>query len=238
MRNQALLISVLCLAALACDSDDDGRSGTKLRASALDERYVDGEPSCSAEELGSEAPVVTGNALSIWPPNHKLHGFAVSDCATAVDACGEALNGEFLWGSSDEPVNDIGDGNHEPDILFDACERVSVRSERQGPKDGRVYKLGVRFIDAAGNTTDGECAIVVDHDQRGIVAADSGEAYRVTLDGTAGLPLCDGIDDPPPVVVDASVPPDDEDGGDEPDAPDADVPPPPPPAPDAGLPPI
>jgi hypothetical protein len=237
MRNQALLLSAVGLAALACDGDGAGSSGPKLNASALDERYVDGEPACSADELGDEAPVVTGNALSIWPPNHKFHAFAVSDCASAVDACGEALNGEFLWGSSDEPVDDIGDGHHEPDILFGDCERVSVRSERQGPRDGRVYKLGVRFIDAAGNTTDGECAIVVDHDQRGVVASDSGESYRVTLDGAGGLPLCDGIDPPP--AEDASVPPGDGDAGDEPGEPDAsagDADVPPPPAPDADIP--
>jgi hypothetical protein len=186
MRNTTLTL-VLCIAALACTDDD--RDGARLRSAALDERYVDGEPSCTAEELGSDAPDATGHELSLWPPNHKLHEISVADCATAYDACGEALNGEILWASSDEPVNDIGDGNHAPDIMFGTdCDRVAVRSERQGPRDGRVYKLGVRFVDAAGNQTDTECAIVVDHDQRGVVANDSGEAYRITLDGTAGLP--------------------------------------------------
>jgi hypothetical protein len=210
---------LVCVAALACT---DGREpSADVHTAALDERYADGEPSCGAAELGDDGPVITSEELSLWPPNHKLHELSVADCATAVDACGEELNGEFLWGSSDEPVNDIGDGNHEPDILFGLdCERVALRSERQGPRDGRVYKLGVRFIDAAGNATDGECAIVVDHDQRGVVASDSGESYRVTLDGTNGLPRCDGIDMP-------QEPPAEEDAGEEPPPePDADVPPP------------
>jgi putative surface-exposed virulence protein len=85
-----------------------------------------------------------------------------------------------------------------------------------------VYKLGVRFVDAAGNTTDSECAIIVDHDQRGVLAEDSGESYRVTLDGTGGTPECDG--NPPDEDAgtpgdgdgDDDVPPGDGDGDDVP----------------------
>jgi hypothetical protein len=197
---------------------DSSSFGSSSNAQAVGDGGQPVEP-CTADELGDEAPVATAANHSIWPPNHKFHYFAVGDCATAVNACGEPLEGEFTWGSSDEPVNDIGDGNHEPDILFDDCERVGVRSERQGPRDGRVYKLGVRFVDAAGNTTDSECTIIVDHDQRGVLAADSGESYRVTLDGTAGTPECDGTtDDPPPGDGDGDgdgdddVPPGDGDG--------------------------
>jgi hypothetical protein len=227
MRAKTLPL-VLCVAALACTDGDE--PSANVHSAALDERYVDGEPSCGAAELGMAAPVITSDGLTLWPPNHKLHELGVADCATAVDACGEELNGEFLWGSSDEPINDIGDGNHEPDILFSPdCESVALRSERQGPRDGRVYKLGVRFIDAAGNQTDGECTVVVDHDQRGVVASDSGEAYRITLDGTNGLPLCDGIDVPEE--------PGEEDAGEEPPPPEPDAGEPPPPEPDAGEPP-
>ena len=42
--------------------------------------------------------------------------------------------------------------------------------------------------------------VVVDHDQRGVVAADSGEAYRETFNGAAGGPVCDGEPDEPPSV--------------------------------------
>lgn len=158
-----------------------------------------GDAICSAQltVVDTEAPVVMGKTMFLWPPNHKLHDIAVSDCVDVVDACDGDLRGEFIWGSSDEPINDIGDGNHEPDILFGDCEHVQVRAERQGPKDGRVYKLGVRVVDGAGNATEGECTIIVDHDQRGVDGADSGESYRVTLDGSDGGLVCDGIPDEP-----------------------------------------
>ena len=140
--------------------------------------------------------------VQLWPPNHKLHDIAVSDCVDIVDACpGDDLKPEFVWASSDEPVNDIGDGNKSPDIvLADDCKRVSVRSERQGPKNGRVYKLGVRMKDRAGNLAEATCEVIVDHDQRGVKGADSGEAYRVLFDGQNGGPTCTGNPPPPPTT--------------------------------------
>jgi len=150
------------------------------------------------------APVLSSHTLQLWPPNHKLHDIAVEDCVSAVDACDGALQGEFIWASSDEPVDDIGDGHHSPDILLaDDCRRVSVRSERQGPKNGRVYKLGVRVVDRHGNASEGECQVIVDHDQRGVIGSDSGEAYRITFDGKQAGPSCDGV---PPVVPPARPP--------------------------------
>jgi hypothetical protein len=145
----------------------------------------------------SVAPTVEAKTIQLWPPNHKFHSIAVSDCVSAVDACQGDITGEFIWASSDEPVDDRGDGHHSPDILIDDCGHVQVRAERQGPKDGRVYKLGVRVVDGAGNVTESECAVIVDHDQRGVVGADSGESYRITLDGTGDTLACDGITEDP-----------------------------------------
>ena len=76
--------------------------------------------------------------------------------------------------------------------MFDDCGHLQVRAERAGPKDGRVYRLGVRVVDAAGNRSESACTVVVDHAGNGTVAADSGTAYRVTLDGSNGALACDG----------------------------------------------
>lgn len=159
---------------------------------------------CAAADGGDDGdpPVVEGHTISLWPPNHKFHGISVEDCVTAVDACDGTLRGEFIWASSDEPIDDIGDGHHSPDVGVSADGRTAcVRSERQGPKDGRVYKLGVRVVDSNGNATEGVCAVIVDHDKRGVVGADSGEKYRITFedDGDAGTGVaCVGEPDEPP----------------------------------------
>ncbi len=182
----------------------------------------------------SQAPTLTPKTLNIWPPNHKFHTVSVNDCVSVVDACQSDLKAEFIWASSDEPVDDLGDGHHSPDILIDDCNQVQVRAERQGPKDGRVYKLGVRVVDGAGHATESECAIIVDHDKRGIVGADSGESYRIALNGQNGTLSCDGANPPPP------APPPGDNGGDPGDGGNngsEEPPPPPPPLPPPGTPP-
>jgi hypothetical protein len=139
----------------------------------------------------SKAPELTTHVVNLWPPNHKFHEVSVSDCVSAVDACDGDIEGEFIWASSDEPIDDIGDGHFGPDIgLGRDAQHACVRSERQGPKDGRVYKLGVRVKDSAGHEVEGECLVIVDHDQRGTVGKDSGEAYRIQFDPTKPGPDC------------------------------------------------
>lgn len=150
------------------------------------------------------APVLEAKTIALWPPNHKLHSIAPEDCVAIHDACGGPLRAEFIWASSDEPVDAIGDGNHSPDIVLDDCRHLSLRSERQGPEDGRVYKVGVRVIDQAGNATEAACNVLVAHDQSGKargegetlsaarkdVAVTSGEAYRIRFDGSDGSAAC------------------------------------------------
>ena len=189
----------------AIDAADRGK-GKKARPGAGDGVAPPLAPDATAEPCtddvdpnAEDGPLVEAHTLTLWPPNHKFHDIALGDCVTVRNDCGGPYRAEFLWASSDEPIDDKGDGHHSPDILLgDDCDFVSVRSERQGPKDGRVYKLGVRVFDAAGNATDAACTIVVDHDQRGVIAADSGEKYRVTFESSAGGPICDGEPDEPP----------------------------------------
>jgi hypothetical protein len=213
----------LCPASITVDCADDPRatrvvvrspSGTRCSAEQLSAvvsepwtsgshevvvRDRSGAALCSTEVtvVSATAPTLVSHTLQMWPPNHKFHDFAVSDCVSVTDSCGSQLQGEFIWASSDEPVDAQGDGHHAPDILLsDDCQHVSLRSERQGPEDGRVYRLGVRVVDFAGNVTEAECAVVVAHDQSGVPGADSGEVYRIAFDGTGDGPLCDG--EPPP----------------------------------------
>ncbi|MGB5696149.1 MAG: hypothetical protein WBM46_10885 [Polyangiales bacterium] len=125
------------------------------------------------------APEAIDEMVELWPPNHKFHTISGEDCVR--DACDGDLEVTFLFASSDEPVNDKGDGNTEPDIILD-CDRVQLRSERQGGGNGRIYTLGWRAVDDAGNETEGECIVAVPHDQSGRVAVDDGAAYEMMLD--------------------------------------------------------
>jgi hypothetical protein len=150
---------------------------------------------CSAQldVVDTQPPTLTEHTLKLWPPNHKMHGLSVSDCVSAVDACEGELKGEFIWASSDEPVDSIGDGHFGPDIGFADAQHACVRAERQGPKDGRVYKLGVRVVDGSGHAVEGSCTIIVDHDQRGTTGTDSGDAYRVDFKGQSNSAACPAV---------------------------------------------
>jgi hypothetical protein len=184
--DRAMVFGVAACALAACN-------GTQVSggAHAVSAAEPDGGPACTADDQAP--PVLESHTLQLWPPNHKFHAVAVEDCVSAIDACEGELRGEFVWASSDEPIDSIGDGHHAPDIGIARDRRSAcVRSERQGPKDGRVYKLGVRVVDAAGNAAEGECLVIVDHDQRGVTGSDSGEAYRVAFD--AGTAACPGDD--------------------------------------------
>jgi hypothetical protein len=188
--------------ALACD---DGPFTAESASYGVGSHTVQvknaaGDDVCSAELVvdDSVAPVLTPKTLYLWPPNHKMHSIAVADCVTVTDACDAGLEAEFVWASSDEPEDDLGDGHFAPDIALDAsgCGVIGLRAERQGPKDGRVYKLGVRVVDRGGNVAETTCSVIVDHDQRGVDGADSGEAYRIDFDGTDGRALCTGEQPP------------------------------------------
>jgi hypothetical protein len=188
---RSILLGAVALSATACGAGSDQLGAGDRALSA------DGNTSTAA--VCDQPPALESKTLFLWPPNHKMHSIAVGDCVSALNGCdGSDVTGEFIWASSDEPVDDLGDGHFAPDIVIDDCGHVSVRAERQGPKDGRVYKLGVRAIDADGNAAEGVCTIVVDHDQRGVDGADSGESYRITFDGTNDTLSCGEIPPPPP----------------------------------------
>lgn len=163
----------LCLAAIAL-----GACGSREGAGASQ-----GTSQWALSAQCAAPAAIAALTVNLWPPNHKFHEIAVGDCVSAIDACGGELQGEFTWASSDEPIDDIGDGHFGPDVgLGRDSSHACVRSERQGPKDGRVYKLGVRLTDANGQTAESECLVIVDHDQRGVKGHDSGEAYRIQFD--------------------------------------------------------
>jgi hypothetical protein len=162
-------------------------------------RNAQDEVLCTSElVVERSAPLqLVPKALNLWPPNHKLHEISVEDCVDIVGACpGEALTARFIWASSDEPVDANGDGHHEPDIALSAdCQRLALRSERQGTSDGRIYSLGVRVVDGAGAALETTCSVSVVHDQSGRDAQPGPDAYRLDFDGIAGTPDC-GSDEP------------------------------------------
>jgi hypothetical protein len=144
-----------------------------------DEELVDGSACMTSLQIADpDAPTFELDELTLWPPNHKMHDIRLLECAEPED-CDPAWDAYIVAVSSDEPVNANGDGNTEPDIVEVDAQTVSLRSERQGGSNGRVYSIAFEVADGAGHIGDGTCFVSVVHDQSGAESIDDGPAYTV-----------------------------------------------------------
>lgn len=110
-------------------------------------------------------PTITAmvDQTCLWPPNHKYH--KINAMVEAEDTCDPDPVVALDSVESNEPDNDIGDGNTSNDILLGSDDSMfMLRSERQGPGSGRVYTATYSATDAAGNFSTDSVMITVPHD--------------------------------------------------------------------------
>lgn len=132
--------------------------------------------------------VLADEPVVLWPPNHKMVAIHTSDLFASVsDECDDELSlADLVLVSvaSDEPMDGLGDGNHQPDVELDCEGGVWLRAERSGLGDGRVYSLSYELTDAAGNVSTATAKVMVPHDQSGDDVIEGEMAYE--MDGDAG----------------------------------------------------
>jgi GH35 family endo-1,4-beta-xylanase len=133
------------------------------------------------------APTITVVApITMDPPNHKYHAFAMADLVSAVtDGCGAGVgiaSVVITKVTSDEPDNSCGDGDTLHDIVIGSdCRSVQLRSERQGGGNGRVYTIYLHVVDAAGNRSNATVKAMVPANGSGKhPAVDDGPHQTVT----------------------------------------------------------
>jgi len=84
-------------------------------------------------------------------------------------------------------MNGDGDGNSCPDAAGVGTSTATVRSERSGQGDGRVYHIAFTATDGRGGACTGEVLVCVRHDHRPDgVCGDGGPLF----DSTAGVTPC------------------------------------------------
>ncbi len=144
---------------------------------------------CTAEleVVDTTPPIVRPLEMDMWPPNHRMVEVTAFECARPEDTCDDDLDVRITWVTSNEPMNDSGDGNTELDIDAD-CDRVAVRAERAGPGVGRVYEVGFVVTDDDDNETEGTCMLYVPHDRGAhtVLPGTDQMAYRIDLPETCG----------------------------------------------------
>ncbi|MBI5206024.1 MAG: hypothetical protein HZA11_14015 [Nitrospirae bacterium] len=72
---------------------------------------------------------------------------------------------ELIEVTSSEPDNGLGDGDTANDIVVNADGTISLRAERSGTGNGRVYTITYKATDLAGNVTVSSATVVVPHDR-------------------------------------------------------------------------
>jgi hypothetical protein len=99
----------------------------------------------------------------LWPPNHRL--VPVNVVASVSDVCDENPVCQIVSVGSNEPVNGSGDGNTAPDWETNGDLEVSLRAERSGNGNGRLYSIMVECSDASGKSSAETVTVSVPHDK-------------------------------------------------------------------------
>lgn len=121
-------------------------------------------PDCSGAQPSTEAP---------WPPKHSM---APVDIIGVTDPDGDAVDIAIACITQDEPLNQIGDGNTEPDASGIGTSTALVRQERAGTGNGRFYHIDYIATDAQGARCGGGVTVRVDK-SKSKQAVDDGRLY-------------------------------------------------------------
>jgi cysteine-rich repeat protein len=132
-------------------------------------------------------------AQEIWPPNHKMLSFNLSECAVVQNPCGGPVDintvGTItsIYSDEVEDANGNGDGSTLQDIVITGKSTFQLRAERQGKGNGRVYGVNFKVTDSSGAEQTATCKFVVPHDQSGRGATDDGAAAGYTVFASSQL---------------------------------------------------
>ena len=139
---------------------------------------------CTTVEIVPNQPPDCSEAYAsveeLWPPNHKYMDIQIMG---VTDPDGDPVTITITGITQDEPIDAIGkgDGNTTPDGMGVGTDTASVRAEREGTGNGRVYAISFTATDPVGAECSGTVTVCVPHDQRpGHECIDDGQDYDST----------------------------------------------------------
>ena len=136
-------------------------------------------------ECSNQPPNVDDAVPSIdclWPPNHKFVDITILG---VTDPDGDVVTITVTGITSDEPTASIegaGGDKHAPDADGVGTDTASLRAERSGTGNGRVYEITFVASDGIAET-EGSVTVCVPHDYRGKCVCgniDDGQNYDAT----------------------------------------------------------
>ena len=135
--------------------------------------------------IPNQPPDVTDAYPSIdclWPPNHKFVDITIEG---VTDPDNDSVTITITNITSDEPTASIkgaGGDKHAPDASGVGTDTASLRAERSGTGNGRVYEITFVASDGIAET-EGNVTVCVPHDYRGKCVCgniDDGQIYDAT----------------------------------------------------------
>ena len=124
---------------------------------------------------GNLPPDCSGAAATpsmLWPPNHQ---FVTVSVVGVRDPDGDPVAITITGITQDEPLNGGGSGNTCSDATGVGTATASLRAEREGTGDGRVYHINFAADDGRGGRCTGTVTVCVPHDQgHGRMCVDQG----------------------------------------------------------------
>ncbi len=160
-----------------------------FNVSAMDDKSVSyGDQSVTITVIVNEPPDISGAYPSIgclWPPNHKFVDVTIEG---VTDPDGDDVTITITSITSDEPTASIegaGGAKHAPDADGVGTDTASLRAERSGTGNGRVYEITFVASDEKGGEDEGSVTVCVPHDYRGKCdctrVIDDGQNYDATI---------------------------------------------------------
>ena len=136
----------------------------------------------------------------LWPVNHKLIPI---DIQGVTDPEQQPLQLETQCIVQDETVTGNGDGNTDFDGTGLTTSTPSVRAERSGRGNGRVYHIVFKATDSDGAQCAGQIQVNVPHsNKKNATAIDDGHRYPSTTGGVN----CDALTiNNPPIIYSTAV---------------------------------
>ena len=149
--------------------------GTQLTSSPAAKTWI-------SPNLPPDCSEAYADPACLWPPNHKFVDVAIMG---VTDPDGDPVTITITAITSDEATaTDKGSGGakHSPDADGIGTDTASVRAERSGTADGRVYVISFTASDDSGGECEGSVMVKVPHDQsdKTCPAVDSGQIYYAT----------------------------------------------------------
>jgi hypothetical protein len=133
---------------------------------------------------GNRLPVCTAaSGGEIWPPNHKK--FEAATIKGVTDPDGQPVTIQITQIMQDEPTDTTGDGAFSPDASGVGTATASLRAERMGSGNGRVYRISFKATDTLGGSCTGTVDYTVPHDRGQKSSAIAGTAW---YDSTVHVP--------------------------------------------------